>query len=79
MRARRRAANPFDRMLSTVKPPQTASSPRRPLFLADSPVNIDSSLNLSTTVTSLQRPLSFVPKVAVVERFNCNYFSLVVL
>ena len=78
MSARRRAANAFDRMLSTVEPPQTASSPRRPLFFADSPY-IDSCLNLSTTVTSLQRPLSFVPKVAVVERFNCNYFSLVVL
>ena len=32
MRALRRAASAFDRMLSTVKPPQTASSPQRPLF-----------------------------------------------
>ena len=78
MSASRRAAKAFDRMLSTVEPPQTASSPQRPLFFADSP-NIDSCLNLSTTVTSPQRHLSFVPKVAVVERFNCNYFSLVVL
>ena len=32
---------------------------------------IDSCLDLSTTTTSLQRPLSSVPKVAVEERFNC--------
>ena len=32
---------------------------------------IDSCLDLSTTTTSLQRPLSSVPKVAVKERFNC--------
>ena len=38
-------------------------------FLADSPY-IDSRLNLSTTVTSLKRPLSSLPKVAVEERFN---------
>lgn len=31
---------------------------------------IDSCLDLSTTTTSLQRPLSSVPKVAVEERFN---------
>ena len=38
----------------------------RPLFLADSPY-IDSYLNLSTMATSLQPPLSSVPKVAVVS------------
>ena len=33
---------------------------------------LDSYLNLSTTATSLQRePLSPVPKVVVVEGFNC--------
>ena len=47
----------------------TATSLQLPLFWADSPY-IDSCLNLFTTVASLQRPLSSVPKVAVVERFD---------
>ena len=67
----------------TVEPPLTTTSLQQPLFLADSPYT-DSCLNLSTTATfladshkltlvktSLQRPLSSVSKVAVVERFNC--------
>ena len=49
-----------------------ATSLQRPLFLADSPY-FDSSLNLSTTVISLQQPLSSVPQVAIVERFNCIF------
>ena len=40
-------------------------------FLADSPC-IHSCFNLSTPPTSRQWPLSSVPKVAIVERFNCN-------
>ena len=36
--------------LYTVKPPLTATSPQRPLLLADSPY-IDSYLNLSTMAT----------------------------
>ena len=39
--------------------------------LADSPY-IHSCFNLSTTATSRQWQLSSVPKVAVVERFNCS-------
>ena len=38
----------------------------------DSPY-IDSCLNLSTTVTFLQWLLSPIPKVTVLERFNCIY------
>ena len=30
---------------------------------------------LPITSTCPQRPLSSVPKVAVVERFDCNFFS----
>ena len=44
-------------------------------FLMDSPY-IDSCLNLSTTATSLQRPLSSIPKVALVEMFNCSAMYL---
>ena len=51
--------------LSTV-----ATSLQWPVFLADSPY-FDSCLNLSTTAISLQQPLSSVPQVAIVERFNC--------
>ena len=40
-------------------------------FSADSPY-IHSCFNLSTTATSLQWPFSSVPKVAVVETFNCK-------
>ena len=40
------------------------------VLLADSPY-IHSCFNPSTTATSLQWPLSSVPKVAIVERFNC--------
>ena len=39
-------------------------------FFAESPC-IHFRFNLSTTATSLQWPLFSVPKVAVVERFNC--------
>ena len=35
--------------------------------------HVDCCYNLSTTATSLQRPLSCVPKVSIVERSNCNY------
>ena len=55
----------YNGLLST-----TATFFLRPLFLADSPY-IGSSLNLSTTVSCLQRPLPSVPKVSVVEGFNC--------
>ena len=43
------------------------------IFLADSPY-IHSCFNLSTMATSLQWPLSSVPKVAIAERFNCIFF-----
>ena len=53
----------------TVEPSLTATYPQRPFFfLADSPY-IHSFFNLSTTATSLQWPLSSVPKV---ERFDCT-------
>ena len=56
---------------TTVEPPLTVTSATTTIiFLADSPF-IDSCLNLSTTVTSLQWLLSPVPKVAALERFNC--------
>ena len=46
------------------------------IFSADSPY-IDPCLNLFKTATSLQRrPLSSVPKVTVVERFNCTFENL---
>ena len=51
-----------------------ASSLQRPFFLADSPY-VHYCFNFFTTATSLQRPLSSVPKVAVAERFNCNFPS----
>ena len=51
----------------TVDPPLMAASPQRPFFLANSPYT-DSCFNLSATVTSLQWPLSSVPKVAIVEQ-----------
>ena len=51
----------------TVDPPLMAASPQRPFFLANSPYT-DSCFNLSATVTSLQWPLSSVPKVAFVEQ-----------
>ena len=53
-----------------LKPLYNGRLPTTAIFLADIPY-IDSCLNLSTTATSLQRPLSSVPKVAVVERLNC--------
>ena len=34
--------------------------------------------NLSTTATSLQRSLSFVPKVAVLERFHCIILNFII-
>ena len=58
----------FSTQYSTVEAPLTATSPKRPLFLADS-LYIDSCLNLSTSATL------FCPKVSVVERFNCNSFK----
>ena len=51
-----------------------ATSLQRPFFLADSPY-VHYCFNLFTTATSLQRPLSSVPKVAIAERFNCNFTS----
>ena len=51
-----------------------ATSLQRPFFLADSPY-VHYCFNLFTTGTSLQRPLSSVPKVAIAERFNCNFTS----
>ena len=47
--------------LITVELLQTATSLRTATFLAD-----------GTTTTSLQQPLSSIPKVAVEEGFNCN-------
>ena len=47
----------------------TATTLQLLFFLADGPY-IYSCFNLSTTATS-QCPLSSVPKVAVVERYNC--------
>ena len=38
------------KMMNTVEPPLTATSPQRPLFLVDSPY-IDSCFNVSTMVT----------------------------
>ena len=66
----------------TVDLPLTATSPKRPplynrYFFAKSPY-IVSYLNLSTMATSLQWPPLYhasvfsVPKVAVLERFNCS-------
>ena len=37
------------------------------------------SLQKFSTPASLQRPLFSVPKVAVVERFNCNYSEKIIL
>ena len=51
-----------------------ATSLQRPFFWADSPY-VHYCFNLFTTATSLQRPLSSVPKVAIAERFNCNFTS----
>ena len=51
----------------TVEHLLTATSPQWPLFMVDSPC-IDCSLKLSTMATCLQRPLSSVPKMAVVWR-----------
>ena len=47
--------------LITVELLQTATSLRTATFFAD-----------GTTATSLQQPLSSIPKVAVEEGFNCN-------
>ena len=54
-----------------------ATSPQRPpfttaLFLVHSPYI---HYIVSTSLQRLQRPLSSVPNVAVVERFNCNLTS----
>ena len=55
----------------------TVTSPQRPpfttaLFLVHSPYI---HYIVSTSLQRLQRPLSSVPNVAVVERFNCNLTS----
>ena len=52
----------------TVEPPPTAT-----VFRPGEPKNHTLTLVhiFSTTATSLQRSLSSVPKVAVVQRFNC--------
>ena len=62
----------FNGHLSTM-----ATSPQRPpfttaLFLVHSPYI---HYIVSTSLQRLQRPLSSVPNVAVVERFNCNLTS----
>ena len=49
--------------LGTVEPPLTASSLQRPLVLVPEGKN--------PYIGSLQRPLYSVPKVTVVEKFNC--------
>ena len=49
-----------------------ATSIQWPFFLVDSPY-------LTLVLTSLQQPLSFVPKLAVVERFNCISIKPVVV
>ena len=46
-----------------------ATSLQRPFFLADSPYI---HYVVSTSLQRLQRPLSSVPNVTVVGRFNCN-------
>ena len=59
-------------VLSTVETPLTATSLQWPFFRADKSYT-DSCLNLSTMATSLQRWLSSVPMVAIMNRFN-SYF-----
>ena len=62
------------RIIITVQTPLMATSLQWPLFWRHSPY-IDSCLNFSTEATSLQRLLSSVHKVAVVERFNITVFQ----
>lgn len=56
--------------LITVELLRTATSLQRPHFWRQS-ILIDACFHLSTTATSLQQPLSSIPK-AVEEGFNCN-------
>ena len=49
--------------LDTVEPPLTVTSLQHPPLY---------NTHLSTTPTSLQRPLSSVAKVAILERSNCS-------
>jgi len=66
----------------TVEPPLTATPPKRPLlynryFFGEESIYwfLFKSLydgHFSTMATSLPRLLSCVPKVAVLERFNCS-------
>ena len=69
---------PLNVLGDKVEPPQTATSLQRPLFCPSRQKIHTWTLvyNLSTTATSLQLPLSSVPKVAVVESFNCIIFNL---
>ena len=57
---------------NTVQPPLTATSLQRPFFSAESPYILVST-SLQRPLRYSQWPLSFVPKVDVVDRFNCNF------
>ena len=71
--------------LNTVEPPLMATSLQRPLFFVPADkrsihwilfkTSLQYNGHLFTKATSLQRPLSSVPKVAVVERFDCRSFK----
>ena len=66
-----RLSNEKSRNSTNVHLSTTSIALQRPPFLANSPCT-DSCLNLPTAINSLQRPLSSVSKVAVLERINCN-------
>ena len=60
--------SPGNPVTNTVQPPLTATSLQWPLFFVPADKKIHT---LILVKTSLQRPLSSVPKVAVVWRFDC--------
>ena len=64
VRRRRRTLSGKKKMMNTVEPPLTATSLQRPFFWP-------TVHTLTLVSTSLQWLLSSVPKVAVVEMFNC--------
>ena len=70
-----RLSNEKSRNSTNVHLSTTSITLQRPPFLANSPYT-DSCLNLSTAINSLQRPLSSVSKVALLERINCNTLLL---
>ena len=70
-----RLSNEKSRNSTNVHLSTTSIALQRPPFLANSPCT-DSCLNLPTAINSLQRPLSSVSKVAVLERINCNILLL---